>query len=209
MIFYDCATAPNTRRARMFLAEKGLTPDVREISIAKSEQLSDAFLQVKPMGTLPVLVTDEGVTLTENVGIAAYLEAAFPDPALLGNSPVEKGQVMRWNAIVEQQGGMPIAEAFRNSNPHMVGRAIPGPRNHAQIPALAERGFQRVADFFDLLEARLGESPFVATDAFTFADITCFVMVDFARVIKTRIPEENTKTQAWFDGIKARPSASL
>lgn len=209
MIFYDCSTAPSPRRARMIIAEKGLSPEVRQVSIADGDQLKPDFLAVNPMGTVPVLVTDDGATITENVGIANYLEAAFPEPPLMGRTPVEKGQVARWNAIVEQQGGAPIAEAFRNSNPHMKGRAITGPRNHDQIPELAERSFRRVADFFDLLEGQLGKSPYVATDAFSFADITCFVMVDFARVIRTRIPDTNTATQDWFERVKARPSASL
>lgn len=209
MLFYDCSTAPNPRRARMFIAEKGLTIETREISIAKGEQLSPAFRAVNPRATVPVLVTEDGTALTENLGIAAYLEARFPEPPLLGQSPGEKGLVMTWNAIVEQQGGLPIAEVLRNSNPHMKDRAIPGPVNHAQIPALAERGLLRVAGFFDLLEERLTQSPYLAGAQFTLADITGFVMVDFARVIRQRIPEGHAATQDWFDRIKARPSAGL
>ncbi|MDK3017195.1 glutathione S-transferase family protein [Pseudodonghicola flavimaris] len=209
MIFYDCSTAPNPRRARMFIAEKGLTIDTRDISIAKGEQLSPAFLKVNPRATLPVLVTDEGTVLAENLGIAAYLEARFPEPPLMGETPVEKGLVMMWNALVEQQGGMPIAETFRNSNRHMQGRAIPGPEDFDQIPELAERGRTRVAIFFDMIEERLSHSAYLAGDRFTLADITGFVFIDFARVIKTRIPEENTATRAWFDAIAARPSAAL
>jgi len=87
MIFYDCSTAPNPRRARMFIAEKGLTIETRDISIARGEQLSPAFLAINPRATVPVLVTDEGDTLTENLGIAAYLEARFPNPPLLDQQP--------------------------------------------------------------------------------------------------------------------------
>ena len=209
MIFYDCSTAPNPRRARMFIAEKGLEIETRDISIARGEQLTPEFLQVNPRGTIPVLVTDEGAVLAENLGIAAYLEARFPEPPLLGTTPVEKGEVMMWNAIVEQQGGMPIAEVLRNTNPHMKGRAIPGPQNFEQIPELAERGRARVALFFDMIEERLGQSPWLAGERFSLADITGFVFIDFARVIKTRIPEGNTATRAWFDVIAARPSAGL
>ncbi|MBZ0130729.1 MAG: glutathione S-transferase [Rhodobacteraceae bacterium] len=209
MIFYDCATAPNPRRARMFIAEKGLTIETRDVSIARGEQLGADFLAINPRATLPVLVTDEGDVLAENLGIAAYLEAAFPEPPLLGTSPSEKGAVAMWNAIVEYHGGLPIAEVLRNENPHMKDRAIPGTINFPQIPDLAERGKVRVAAFFDLLEARLGESRYIAGDTFSLADITAFVFVDFARVIKARIPEANTATRAWFDAIKARPSAAL
>lgn len=209
MIFYDCSTAPNPRRARMFIAEKGLTIETREISIARGEQLSDAFLAINPRATVPVLVTDEGDTLTENLGIAAYLEARFPTPPLLGTTPSEKGAVAMWNATVEFHGGMPIAETLRNGNPHMKDRAITGATNYAQIPELAERGRARVATFFTMLEHRLTESRYIAGDFFSLADISTFVFVDFARVIKERIPAGNTATQAWFESVKARPSASL
>jgi len=209
MIFYDCSTAPNPRRARMFIAEKGVEIETRDISIAKGEQLSQEFLAVNPRGTIPVLVTDDGTVLAENLGIAAYLEAAFPEPPLMGVSPEEKGLVMMWNAIVEQQGGMPIAEVLRNTNPHMKGRAIPGPLDFEQIPELAERGRARVGFFFDQLEERLQHSPWLAGERFSLADITGFVFVDFARVIRTRIPEDNSATLDWFARIKARPSAAL
>ena len=209
MLFYDCSTAPNPRRARMFIAEKGLEIETRDISIAKSEQLTPEFLAINPRATIPVLVTDSGAVLSENLGIATYLESAFPDPPLMGTTPEEKGAVMMWNAIVEQQGGMPIAEVLRNTNPHMKDRAIPGQTNFEQIPALATRGMARVDLFFDLLEKRLNESAYLALDHFTLADITCFIFVDFARVIRRRIPAENTATTAWFNAIKSRPSAAL
>ncbi len=207
MIFYDCSTAPSPRRARMFIVEKGLDIETRDISIAKGEQLSEAFRAVNPRATVPVLVTDDGLTLTENIAIATYLEAAFPDPALMGTTPGEKALVAMWNAICEAQGGLPIAEALRNGNPHMKGRALTGPKNFEQIPELAARGMTRVAMFFDLLEERLQQSSWLALDQFSLADITAYVFVDFARVVKQRIPEGNSATQAWFDAIKARPSA--
>ncbi|WP_170426812.1 glutathione S-transferase family protein [Ruegeria arenilitoris] len=209
MLFYDCSTAPNPRRARMFIAEKGLEIETREISIAKGEQLADDFRAVNPNATVPVLVTDDGTALTENLGIAAYLEARFPEPPLMGRTPDEKGQVLMWNSIVEQQGGMPIAETLRNTHPAFADRAIPGPVNHAQIPELAQRGSARVGRFFSMLEDRLAESPFVAGAEFTLADISTFVFVDFARVIKMRIPKENAATLAWFDKVASRPSAQL
>ncbi|MCE8520538.1 glutathione S-transferase [Ruegeria pomeroyi] len=209
MLFYDCSTAPNPRRARMFIAEKGVEIESRDISIAKGEQLQPAFRAVNPRATIPVLVTEEGTVLTENLGIAAYLEARFPEPPLMGRTADEKGLVMMWNAIAEQQGGAPVAEALRNGHPAFKDRAIPGPANHAQIPELAQRGIARVAQFFDVLEDRLSESPFVACDHFTLADISTFVFVDFARVIKMRVPEGNTATRAWYEAIKARPSAQI
>jgi glutathione S-transferase len=209
MLFYDCSTAPNPRRARMFIAEKGLDIETHDISIAKGEQLGDAFRAVNPRATLPSLITDEGTVLGENLGIAAYLEARFPEPPLMGRTADEKGLVLTWNAIAEYQGGMPVGEALRNSNPHFRNRALPGPVDFEQIPALAERGIQRIELFFDLLDERLKESPFLACDHFTLADISAFVFVDFARVVKMRLPETHLAAQAWFENVKARPSAGL
>ena len=193
----------------MFIAEKGIKIETKEVAIAKGEQLAPAFLAVNPFATVPVLVTDDGTTLTENNGIAAYLDAAFPDPPLLGSTPEERGLVAGWNSICELQGGMPIAEALRNGNPHMVGRALTGQRNVEQIPALAERGLARIDDYYTLLESRLQGRDWLAIDSFSMADITAFVFVTFTRVVRKSIPDENTATQAWFDRMKSRPSASL
>lgn len=209
MIFYDCSTAPSPRRARMFIAEKGLDVETREVSLAQKEQLAPAFLAVNPGATVPVLVTDTGVTLTENVAIATYLEAAFPDPPLMGTTPEEKALVMQWNTICEVRGGLSIADAFRNSHPAMAGRALTGPTDYDQIPELAERGAARVAEFFDLIEARLQESPYLAGDHMTLADITGYVLVDFARVIRAKLPDGHGAARAWYDGMAGRASAVL
>jgi glutathione S-transferase len=209
MLFYDCSTAPNPRRARMFIAEKGWEIETRDISIAKGEQLSPEFKAVNPRATIPVLVTDEGTVLTENLGIAAYLEAACPEPPLMGRTADEKGLVLMWNAMVEQHGGMPVAEALRNTHPAFANRAIPGPTDFPQIPELAERGLKRIGLYWDLLEERLQASPWLAGEVFTLADISAFVFADFARVVKQSIPDHCTATRAWYDAIKSRPSASL
>lgn len=209
MIFFDCSTAPNPRRARMVLAEKGIQVETREISIAKGEQLLPEFKAINPQGMVPALRLDDGTLLTENLGIAAYLEALVPEPPLLGRDAREKGLVMMWNAIVEQQGGLPIAEALRNAHPAFVNRAVPGPVDCAQIPELAERGRLRALAFLDLLEDRFAEVPYLAGEQFSFADITAFVFVDFARVIKLRVPEAHQATRDWQARIAARPSAAV
>lgn len=209
MIFYDCSTAPNPRRARMVLAEKGLRPETHEVSIAKGEQMQPEFLKINPLGTIPVLVTDAGTTLSENLGIAAYLDAAHPEPPMMGRTADEKGLVLTWNAIAEQHGGLPVAEVLRNTHPAFKNHALPGPLALPQIPELAERGTARLGRFFDILEERLEGRAFLATDDFTFADISAYVFVDFARVIKARIPEGNRATLDWFERIKERPSSQI
>jgi len=209
MHFYDCSTAPSPRRARVFIAEKGLEIPTTDISIAKGEQMTDEFRKINPHCTLPALVTDDGVTLTQNIGIATYLERKFPDPALMGRTPAETGEIMDWAAIAEQQGGMATAEALRNSNPHMKGRALPGPDNYEQIPELAERGLARAARFQELMERRMQGREWVVGDQISYADITAFVLLDFQRIIKLKIDESKPALFAWYSKMRDRPSAQL
>ncbi len=209
MIFYDFHGAPSPRRARMFIAEKQIDIESREIDLKVREQFSPEFLALNPRGTVPAFVTDTGLALTENVGIAAYLEEKFPTPPLMGNSADEKGAVLMWNAICETQGFLVIGNYLRNSNPGHSGRAITGPVSFEQIPDLANRAKKRADIFFNMLEAQLSKSDYLATDKFTFADISGFVVCDFARMVKISIPKNCSATQAWYDKIKERPSAKV
>ena len=212
MKFYDCKTAPSPRRARIFIAEKGLaqgTIENVEVDLGKQEQLGEAFRKINPRCTVPVLELDDGTCLTENAAIAAYLEALAPDPPLLGRTPEEKGLIANWNARAELEGLWPVADAFRNRTKAMAHRAITGPTNYEQIPELAERGHARGVEFFEVLNARLGESEFLAGDTFSAADITAFVLVDFSAWVKLGPTDAHTHTQRWHASIKQRPSAAL
>jgi len=154
MRFYDCRTAPSPQRTRILLAEKGLTPETIEVDLGKAEQLSGDFRRLNPRCTVPVLELDDGTCLTENAGIAAYLEALVPDPPMLGTTPEEKGLIASWNARIEMEGFMPVADAFRDRTKGMIGRAITGPTDYEQIPELAARGQARGIEFFDMLNER-------------------------------------------------------
>jgi glutathione S-transferase len=209
MIFYDCPTAPSPRRARMFIAEKGLDIETRQVDLGRGEQLSPEFLAVNPLATVPVLVTDSGITISENVAIATYLEATHPEPPLMGTTPDERAQVMMWNSIIDQQCAMPVADVLRNSHPKMADRALPGPDNFEQIPELALRGKARVDIFYSRLEEQLQGRDFLAIDQFSLADISAFVISEFAAQVRMPIPEDNAATLAWHSRIAGRPSASV
>ncbi len=204
--FYDCPTAPSPRRARILLAEKCIPHDVVVIDLASGEQRGAAFAAVNPRLTVPAIVLEDATLLPDNAGIAAWAEAAYPEPPLLGRTPVEKAAVASWNARVEMEGMMAIAEGFRNVSPAMVNRALPGPVDYPQIPELGERGRARFAAFTDMLDARLGESRHVAGDGFSIADITAVVAIDFARVIRARPTETHANIARWRAGMAARPS---
>lgn len=206
---YDCATAPSPRRARIFLSEKGVPHDTIAIDLRTGEQLGDAYRQINPQCTVPALRTDEGLLLADNAGIAAYLEARYPEPPLLGTTPEEKAEVASWNWRMEFEGLLAIAEALRNSAPAMANRALPGAVNYPQIPALAERGLARVDQFFDLLNVRLAGREFVATDRFSVADITAVVAVDFARIVKRKPGDQHPELLRWRAAMALRPSMAL
>ena len=209
MKFYDCKTAPSPRRARIFIAEKGLDIETIEVDLANQAQLSDEFRAINPRCTVPVLELDDGTTIVENIGIAVYLEAAYPEPNLLGANPLEKGLVSTWNARIEYEGLVPTADALRNSSKRMSNRAITGPTNYAQIPDLAERGLDRCREFFAMLDTRLEQSEFIAGGRFTLADITALCIVDFASWIKIKIEPDQVNLKRWHDNVSQRPSASL
>ena len=206
---YDCSTAPSPRRARILLAEKGVAHDTVQIDLRRREQLGDAFRAVNPLCTVPVLRTDEGLLLTDNAGIAAWLEASFPEPPLLGVTPAEKAEIASWNSRVEYDGMLAIAEAMRNSAPTMAERALAGPVNYAQIPELAERGRARARRFFEALNERLAGREFLAAERFSVADVTAVVVVDFARVIDLRVDDQVPELQRWRAGMALRPSMTL
>jgi len=208
MKFYDCQTAPSPRRARIFIAEKGLEIETIEIDLGKGEQLGEEFKRLNPRCTVPVLELDDGTCLTENAGIAAYLEALVPEPSLLGTSAEEKGSVADWNARMELEGLWPLADALRNRSKGMVGRAITGPTDYQQIPELAERGLARATEFFEMLNERLGQSEYVAGDFFSMADITAIVVVDFAAWVKSGPTDAHPNTKRWVDLVGQRPSIS-
>jgi glutathione S-transferase len=206
---YDCATAPSPRRARILLAEKGIQHETVMVDLRTGEQMSEAFRAINPQCTVPALRTEEGSVLTDNAGIAAYLEAKFPEPPMLGRTLLEKAMVASWNWRVEFEGLIAIAEALRNSSPAMVNRALPGPNDYPQIPELAQRGLARVQQFFVMLDAHLANSEFVAGDKFSIADITAVVGVDFARVVKVKPTEQHPHLQRWRAAMAQRPAMGL
>ena len=206
---YDCATAPSPRRARILLAEKGVAHATVEVDLRRGEQLGEAFRQVNPECTVPVLQTQEGLRLTDNAAITAYLEARYPEPPLLGSTPQEKAEIASWNWRIEFEGLIAIAEAMRNSAPAMANRALSGPVDYPQIPELARRGLARLQHFYDTLDGRLASREFIAADCFSIADITAVVTIDFARVVKVRLGEAHPHLQRWRLAMAQRPSMAL
>jgi len=207
MKFYDCSTAPSPRRVRIFLAEKGISVPTVQVDLRNNEQLTLAFRAINPAATVPSLELDNGTRINDAVGICVYFEAMHPQPPLMGQSAEEKALVTSWQREVERNGFYAVMEAFRNWARGLKGRALPGPYDYEQIPALAERGRLRVGHFFNQMDARLAQSEFVAGPSYSIADITALVTVDFAAGTKLPIPEDCTHLRRWHAQVSARPSA--
>jgi glutathione S-transferase len=207
MKLYESKSSPNSRRVRIFVAEKGITVPVVPINLGAKEQFSDAYVAINPRRVVPTLTLDDGTAIGEVLAIWRYLEEAFPTPALMGSTPKDKALVTMWERRAELEGFAAVMEAVRNSAPGLKGRALAGPHNYEQIPALAERSRARTIDFYTDLDVRLSGLPFVAGDHFSVADITAIVTVDFARAgLNLPIPAECVSLKRWYDTVSARPS---
>ncbi|MCP5367082.1 MAG: glutathione S-transferase N-terminal domain-containing protein [Hyphomicrobiales bacterium] len=207
MKFHDCTTAPSPRRVRIFMAEKGIEIPTVQVDLRTGEQMGEAFRRLNPWCTVPVLELDDGTCISEVSACCRYLEAAHPEPPLMGRDPREVGVIAMWDHHCEVDGIAAVAEVLRNRSKYMVNRAIAGPHDYAQIPELADRGERRIGHFFDLLNDRLADNEFVAGDGFSVADISAMVAVDFAGWVKQTLPEGHVHARRWHAAVSARPSA--
>ncbi|MFW2421862.1 MAG: glutathione S-transferase family protein [Porticoccaceae bacterium] len=208
MKLYDFAPAPNPRRVRIFLAEKGVAVDAVQIDLTKGEQRTEEFRAINPAMDVPVLELDDGRRIHQVDAICRYLEETYPDNPLWGRDAFERAQVNIHNHQIMLNGLLAVAEAYRNTTPMFVDRAVPGPHNYVQSPELAERGMLRVANFFNDMDAHFATSEYVVGDYFSIADIQALIVIDFAKWVKVRIAPEQENLQRWYDQVSARPSAS-
>jgi glutathione S-transferase len=200
MKLYDSATAPNPRRVRIFLAEKGISIPVEEVDIGKRENREPAFLAMNPFGQVPVLELDDGSFLTESVAICRYFEELQPDPPLFGVGALERAQVEMWNRRAEHEFASRVFQSFQNTSDFFEGR-IP------QVPEYGAVARQRAAEAMAFFDDVLATRRYLAGDRFSIADITAVVGVDFARVIKLRPTPEQKHLLRWHAEASARPSA--
>ena len=207
MKLYVWTIAPNPRRVRIYLTEKGIDVPMEEAGIPGKPALDPAFLEKTPYRRVPLLELDDGTTICEAMAICRYFEALHPEPPLMGVDALEMARVEMWERMSEFEGLFAVAESFRNARRRFAGRAVPGiPGESAQIPALVARGRQRAALYFDRIDARLGEARFLAGERFTTADITAWCTVDFARLIEVEASGGRPGLARWQAEVAARPS---
>lgn len=208
MILHDAVWAPNPRRVRMYLAEKGIQVERRMVDMAGGENLRQPFLALNPRGTVPVLQPDTGEPIADSVAICRYLEALHPDPPLFGVTAEEIGQVEAWTRKIEAEGYAGVVYAFRNRSKQMTDRALSGHWPAVpQLPELVMRGQNMWRWFVETLDERLESREWIATGGISFADLTALMAIDFA--VATRLSDGKfpPALAAWHARMSARPSA--
>jgi len=201
MLLYHDPRAPNPRRVRVFLAEKGVAYDTIEVLIADKAHQTAEFRKKNPIALLPVLELADGRVLRESMAICRYLEETYPEPNLMGADTWERAQIEMWNRHAELELLYPISQIFRNSHKFWEGRI-------KQAPEFAQIMREHLAERLDWLEGELGKRSYMAGDRFTVADITAMCALDFGKVSGVRIdPETHPNLAAWHKRVSDRPSS--
>ncbi len=201
MRIIDQPRAPNPRRVRIFLAEKGIEVPFEAIDIMKHEHKAPGFARLNPFQQVPVLVLDDGMAISESVAICRYFEEIQPEPPLMGETPLEQARIEMWNRRVELGLFHAVANCFRHTHPAMA------PLEDPQIASWGEVNRNRALDFLGLLDSELRNSDYIAGGGYSIADITALVAVDFMKPAKIDRPQGLAGLDRWYDRVNARPSA--
>jgi glutathione S-transferase len=202
MKLYNSNLAPNPRRVRIVLAEKGVSIPRVEVDLGKLEHKAPEFSALNPFQTIPILELDDGTRIAESIAICRYIEALWPAPNLFGSTPVEQAMIEMWQRQLELRLLMPIAQVVRHSHPKMAEMESP------QVPDWAAVNRPKALHAMALVDETLSDRPFIAGDRFTVADITGLVALDFAKSARIAIPPELAHLNRWHQALKMRPSAA-
>jgi glutathione S-transferase len=193
--------APNPRRVRIFLAEKGIEVPYEELDLMKGALKSPEFSKLNRFQRVPVLVLDDGTAIAETMAICRYFEELQPQPVLFGTGARERAIVEMWNRRMELHLLVCVAQAFRHLHPAMAQHEVP------QVPAWGEANKPRVLEVLGFMDDELAGRPYIAGDHFSVADITGLVAVDFMRAARIQRPAELKNVERWHQAMSARPSA--
>jgi len=202
MKLFDGGRAPNPRRVRVFLAEKGLTVPLVPVDMGALEHRGAQVAERNPLRRLPVLELDDGTIITESIAICRYFEELHPEPALFGTGALGKAMVEMWQRRMELNLMASVAAAFRHIHPAMKEWEVP------QIPEWGEANKPKAIEFLRLLDSELAEREFAAGDAYSVADITGMIAIDFMKPARIKVPEECTNVLRWYAALTSRPSAT-
>ena len=202
MILHDLSAGMHTRRVRIFMAEKGITIERREVDAASGANATPEFLRLNPMGKLPVLELDDGSAIAESLAICRYLESLHPHPPLMGRTPQTAAHIDMWTLRIDHELSQPIALAFVHSSDFYRGRV-------EQVPEVAGWARNRALQTMAWLDGELAERSHIAGDDYTLADIVAQCACVLGKATGLRIPAELTNLSRWFAEVTARPTARV
>lgn len=202
MKLYDGGRAPNPRRVRVFLAEKGIAVPLVSVDMGAFEHKGETVSSRNPLQRLPVLELDDGTVITESVAICRYFEELHPEPALFGRGALGKAQVEMWQRRMEFNLLSCVAQAFRHVHPAMKDWETP------QIPEWGEANKPKAVAFLKILDDELASREFVAGDSYSIADITGLIAIDFMKPARIKVPEECANVLRWHQAVSSRLSAA-
>jgi glutathione S-transferase len=201
MKLYDTPLAPNPRRVRWFMAEKGIDDiEVVTLNLIAGEHKTPEYLAKVGLANVPALELDDGTTISESVAICRYLESRYPEPNLFGRTPEETAVIEMWMRRAEMMVATPMMLGVRHSHPALAAL-------EQQNPAVADYNKQSGLRALKVLDRRLGESEWLAGERLTIADILGFIGIDFGRLIKLSPPPELENLGRWHKAMSARPAA--
>ncbi len=200
MKILDEKRAPNPRRVRVYLAEKGIEVPYEQVDIMTGAAKSAEFTALNPIQRVPVLILDDGTAISETMAICRYFEALHPEPSLFGRAPLEIARIEMWNRRAEMNFLLGVANVFRHMHPAMAQLETP------QIAAWAEANKPRVAWIIGVFDKALADTRYIAGDAFSVADITAAIATDFMKIARLSIPDEAVNFKRWYDEVRARTS---
>ncbi len=204
MKLYDYPGAPNPRRVKIFMAEKGIEYELVNCDMTRGEHKTPSFLKKNASGKIPVLELDDGRCLGESVAICRYLEAIFPEPNLFGNDPYELGYIEMRNRQIELELWTQIGTSWVN------GPVVAKMGRVNQIQEAKNASDINVARYYERLDKELNQSDFVAGSRFTVADITLLTAVDFAEALVDLKPDGALKNLwQWHQQVSERPSVTV
>ena len=206
MKLHTFSAAPNAQRIDLLLREKSIELDVVEVNIRAGEQLRPEYRAMNPNCDVPMLELADGTCISQIPAIALYLEEVFPEVPLFGTSSEQRATTVMWDHLCTDNGLWAVGEVLRNSSERMVDRALVGPHNYAQTPALVERGRRRTRNFFADMDQRLRFNDYVAGEFFSMADITLWVVCGFAGWIKEPIDDRWSALLDWKARVDERPA---
>ena len=201
MKLYDGGRAPNPRRVKVFLAEKGISIPTEQVDLGKLAHKSATYTAINPLQRVPALELNDGTVISESIAICRYFERLHPEPPLFGTDAKDAALVEMWERRIEFHLLAPISHVFRNLHPAMKEMEVP------QVPAWAEANKPRVMDFLELLDRELKGRRYAAGERYSVADITGMIAVDFMKPAKLAVPDTMTNLKRWYEDVSARPSA--